>query len=53
MPVLKNLLGLLSPMGDQFFDVYIYGKYEGIQFKVVVENFTEQITTIYIQNIIE
>ena len=41
MPVLKELLICLSPIGDLFFDLYIYGKYEGIQFISVVDRFTE------------
>ena len=41
MPDLKELLIGLSPIGDQFYDHYIYGKYQGVQFKRVVDNFTE------------
>ena len=55
MPVLKKLLIGLSPIGDQFYDHYIYGNYQGIQFKFVVDNFTEYCTTLttpYIQKII-
>ena len=52
MPVLKNLVGKLSPTGDQFFDKYVYGNYEGVQFRCVVDNFAEYCSTLYIQNII-
>ena len=41
MPVLYDLLICLSPIGDLFYDRYIYGKYEGIQFINVVDKFTE------------
>ena len=52
MPVLKNLLGKLSPIGDQFFDKYIYGKYEGVQFIRAVEYFTDYYPNLFIKNII-
>ena len=52
MPVLKNLLGKLSPNGDQFFDKYIYGDYKGVQFICVVDSFTDYYANLYIQNII-
>ena len=38
MPVLKNLLGSLSPTGSEFYEGYIYKK---PQFILLVDKFTE------------